>query len=105
MLANEVLKPLMSWEEFQTKVKLWAVVNTNHQYHAHVKAFIDGGFDRKNHDLKMIRNILLGLISNKPWEVLVGQAIARLALDGGHAEKGSLRDYLGTRVCEHILKL
>jgi energy-coupling factor transporter ATP-binding protein EcfA2 len=105
LLTNEVLGELISWEALQTKIRLWAVVSQSHQYHADVAAFIAGGFDRKNYDLKSIRNILVGLISNKPWEVLVGQAIAHLARNGGYADEGSLRDYLGARVCQLILKL
>jgi hypothetical protein len=67
--------------------------------------FIDGGFQRKDHDLKSIRNILIGLVSNKPWEVLVGQAIAALANTEGQASPGSLKDYLGSKVCERLLGL
>ena len=31
-----------------------------------MQAFLAGGFDRKAYDLKNIRNILIGLMSNKP---------------------------------------
>ena len=83
----------------------WLGPNVDHQYHADVSEFLNSGYDRKDHDIKSIRNILVGLISNKPWEVLVGQAIARLSKDGGPVTGGSLRDYLGEKVCQKILKL
>jgi hypothetical protein len=93
------------WPALQARVTAWAQANLGHQYHADVRAFIDGGFDRKGHDLKDIRNILVGLMSNKPWEVLVGQAIAALARDGGAPVAGSLRDFLGEKVVINILRL
>ena len=107
MLTDDVLAALgTDWATVQQKVRQWADGNLNHQYHADVQAFIDAGFDRKGHDLKTIRNILIGLITNKPWEVVVGQAIARLAQGGGRSvPAGSLRDYLGNKVCRRILKL
>ena len=42
--------------------------------------FRDNGFDRKNFDLKEIRNVLIGLTpSSKPWEIAVGQVIGNVA--------------------------
>jgi hypothetical protein len=107
MLTNEVLASVgTDWGAFQEKVRQWTDANGTHQYHRDVQAFINGRFDRKGHDLKSIRNILIGLITNKPWEVAVGQAIGRLAL-AGRAEggEGLLRDYLGENVCQLILKV
>jgi hypothetical protein len=72
-----------------------------------MKAFADGDFDRLNGKLKEIRNILLAIIGvSRPWEVLVGQAIARLA-KGGNVNQGaaSLRHYLGEKLCSKLLKL
>lgn len=93
------------WLTFQEMIRTWIEGNSEHQYFAEVQAFLEGGFNRKDHDLKAIRNILIGLVSNKPWEVLVGQAIARLSINVGADGPGSLRDFLGEKVCETILKL
>lgn len=95
----------MDWAKLQAALGEWVQANEKHKYHADVLSFVDGGLDRKGHDLKEIRNILAGLIGNKPWEVLVGQAIAELARAGGEATDGSLRDFLGAKTCEHLLKL
>ena len=106
MLSDEALALAgIDWPALQMALETWAHDNGAHRYHAEVQAFIDHGFDRKGHDLKDIRNILIGLMSNKPWEVLVGQAIARLARDGGAAGEGALRDFLGEKVCQSLLKL
>jgi energy-coupling factor transporter ATP-binding protein EcfA2 len=106
MLTNECLAlAATNWGAVQTQIREWSKVNVQHQYHAEIQTFIDGGFQRKGHDLKEIRNILLGLISTKPWEVLVGQTIAKLTLDGGSRSEGSLRDYLGEAVTTNLLKI
>src|ERR1700674_151996 len=106
MLSNEVLALAgTDWEALQMTMSRWLGPNVDHQYHADVSEFLNSGYDRKDHDIKSIRNILVGLISNKPWEVLVVQAIARLSKDGGPVTGGSLRDYLGEKVCQKILKL
>jgi hypothetical protein len=60
---------------------------------------------RRGADLKDVRNDLVGLMgSNKPWEVLVGQAIASVADGKGQIGTDSLSAYLGTAVCNVILK-
>jgi hypothetical protein len=106
MLANEALALAETdWATLQQRLTQWAAANGHHQYHADVRTFIENGFNRKEHELKTIRNVLIGLISNKPWEVLVGQAIAQLAQNDDATTVGSLRDYLGEKVCEQILKL
>jgi ABC-type cobalamin/Fe3+-siderophores transport system ATPase subunit len=106
MLSNDVLVTAgVTWALMQERLRQWAASNASHQYHSDVQAFIDGGFLRKDHDLKSIRNIIVGLMSNKPWEVLVGQAIATLARNGGTSDTDTLRDYLGAKVSERILRL
>ena len=104
MLADEALALAgIMWSDVQKLIMEWAASNTQHMYHADVQEFISSGFDRKNHDLKKIRNVIVGLISNKPWEVLVGQAIAQLAQNGGPYTSGSLRDFLSEKVYVRIV--
>tara|TARA_R110002074_G_scaffold380153_1_gene558702 strand:+ start:5365 stop:6801 length:1437 start_codon:yes stop_codon:yes gene_type:complete len=106
MLSNEVLAFAGSdWITMQDSLRRWSVANTGHQYQAEVQSFIDADFPRKIADLKNIRNILVGLVSNKPWEVLVGRSIAGLQTTGGAGGDGSLRDYLGEKICTQILRL
>lgn len=106
MLSNEVLSSAgQDWDSMQMLIEQWIEANHAHQFHFHMAYFEGTGLDRKNHDLKEIRNILVGLISSKPWEVLVGQTIAALAINGGQISNGSIRDYLGEKVSQQILKL
>lgn len=104
MLTDDVLaKAGTDWATMQAKIAAWAAANPSHQYNADVGAFINGGFDRMGFDLKTIRNILVGLISNKPWEVLVGQTIADLTRGRGADPVGSLRHALGAKLCATLL--
>ena len=106
MLTDDVLDLAgTNWPELQRLLQRWIASNATHQYHNEAQAFANEGFNRKDNDLKAIRNILIGLVSNKPWEVLVGQAIARLSMEGGGGDPGSLRDFLGEKVCQVLLKL
>jgi len=106
MLSDDALNLAETdWPELQRLLQKWILSNATHQYHNEAQAFANEGFKRKDHDLKAIRNILIGLVSNKPWEVLVGQAIARLSMEGGGSDPGSLRDFLGEKVCQTLLKL
>ena len=106
MLSNDVLELAeVDWPTYRQRLESWIDSNPEHQYFAEVLAFADDDFNRKGHDLKEIRNILIGLMSSKPWEVLVGKAIARLVIDDGANEPDSLKDFLGERVCLALLKL
>ena len=106
MLSNEALALGGStWPALKGKIDQWVAVNKTHQYHDDMREFAQNGFDRKGHDLKTIRNILVAMLTNKPWEVVVGQAIAQLSQNGGQIAEGSLRDYLGEKICVEILRL
>ncbi|MGX8012696.1 AAA family ATPase [Mesorhizobium sp. ORM8.1] len=109
LLGNDVLAGVgLSWDDMTARIITWLETNEAHQYHANVQAFVNDGLNRKDHDLKSIRNILVGLISNKPWEVLVGQTIAMLAVNPPAADApispDSLADYLGEKLRAHILR-
>jgi hypothetical protein len=106
MLSDDALALARTdWPSLQLEITNWAANNAAHRYYQQVQNFVDGGFNRKDDDLKDIRNILIGLFTNKPWEVLVGQAIAALTDSGGMAGEGSLRDFLGEKVCRELLGL
>ena len=66
-------------------------------------SFKEGGFIRMTHDLKEIRNDLLGIIgTTKSWEDAVGIAIGHLKLSSVPTEH-SLQRYLGQDLCTSIL--
>lgn len=107
MLSDDVLESLgQDWTSFQMMLGTWANANKSHQYYTDVQAFITAGCPRKSHDLKSIRNILIGLMTNKPWEIVTGQVIGRLAKSQSvHGGDGSLQDFLGEKVTQNLLRI
>ncbi len=61
-------------------------------------------FDRQNHKIKKSRNLILYLAdkeSNKPWEAMVGQSIAKMSTASRH-DAGSLADFLGIKLVDTL---
>ncbi|MGC8068952.1 hypothetical protein, partial [Salmonella enterica] len=64
-----------------------------------MKAFQDSGYDRRQSDLKSLRNVLMMLAgSQKGWEVAVGQGIAGLLTKLPLTGEDSLTAYLGPKL-------
>lgn len=107
LLANEVLQTLSTnWEQLKEKVNNWLDKNLEHPHYHVMKGFKDGGFDRKNYDIKEIRNDLMGIIgSPKPWEVAVGQTIANLTWNDSTQfnQDGSIYSFLGEKLVKSII--
>lgn len=97
----------LNWESLIDAMETWLLGNKNHQFHSSMVAFRDTGYDRKGFDLKNLRNIIAGLISTKPWEVLVGQSIAKWHShneENRNTALGSMHDFLGSKVRSQLLK-
>lgn len=94
-----------NWLKLENQILQWIQCNADHSYFNDMQTFIEGGMDRKNADLKNIRNILNGFFTRKIWEVAVGQAIARLAMGEGLVTENSLKAYLGDKACKHLLSI
>lgn len=93
-----------TWEDIRARIVTWTAANPTHPHIEAMRAFQGGGFDRAQADLKEIRNDLVGLLgTNKPWEVLVGQAIARVLNEPPNGSPTSIRSFLGARVVEQLL--
>jgi energy-coupling factor transporter ATP-binding protein EcfA2 len=108
ILTNEVLASCgLDWQEARKRIEEWITANGSHPRSGAMVTFRDGGFDRQDSDLKNLRMLLTGVILNstKAWEVLVGQAIARLersTSDMTPAE-GSLEAFLGSKTVANLL--
>jgi hypothetical protein len=75
----------------------WLTKNLDHDKYNAMKAFAES-FDRRNAKVKDMRLIFIDLAkSNKPWEVVVGQTIAKLSPSSSRAD-GSLADFLGKKI-------
>jgi hypothetical protein len=96
----------LSWDTFKDNCIKWAKTHASHSHFSYMTSFIDKGFDRKNHDLKKIRNIIVYLMGvSKPWEVLVGQAIVSAMNNNKKISSNSMLTYLGEKVQKNILCL
>lgn len=108
ILANDTLeKTGRAWDAVVTDCEKWLATYPEHACYSAMKKFADTGFDRFNADLKEIRNVLLAIVGvSKPWEVLVGQTIADVALRPARDEKEhSLIRYLGEKASIELLRV
>lgn len=109
LLTDEVLESLNTdWEKLKVDVKNWIVEKTasGHPHLENMKAFCDGGFDRRNRKIKELRNDIMGIIgSEKPWEIAIGQMIANLQYTDttDFDLEGSLFTFLGEKVTKNLL--
>ena len=78
LLSDDVLESIeLDWRRLKGRIDCWLNTHSEHKYFPEMKEFSDNGFDRLTGDLKKVRNILLELMEvYRPWEVLVGRAIA-----------------------------
>jgi ABC-type multidrug transport system ATPase subunit len=109
LLSDEVLTFLsIDWENLKNKMNEWLIEKTekNHPHFETMKIFKEGGFNRKDFDIKEIRNDIMGIIgSSKPWEVAIGQVIGNTHWnDSTNFNKdGSIFSYLGEKIVKAIL--
>ncbi|MES2215224.1 MAG: AAA family ATPase [Pseudomonadota bacterium] len=103
ILSDDVLESLgTNWDNIKQLMQEWLNINLNHAKYSVMKSFTEN-FDRKNFKIKELRLILMDLAnSNKPWEVVVGKAIAKLT-DSSSSSEGSLRDFLGEKIVRNII--
>lgn len=99
-LSDEVLnKADTHWLKVINDIDEWLKSNANHQVYSIMKQFKEGGYDRKKFkDIKEVINILVGLITKKPWQIAVGQEIGELVKNkqpSDVSKEHSLANYLG----------
>lgn len=106
ILCDEVLNSLgVIWDDMKVRIDSWISTHEKHKHHEIMCKFRDSNYDRKNFDLKEIRNDLMGIIaSSKPWEVAVGQVIGAMMVSGKKSYP-CLSDYLGIKLCETLLAI
>jgi hypothetical protein len=104
LLSDDVLRLLdVNWEKMTAAIEDWLSKYPEHPQFEAMNAFKAGGYDRKNADLKSLRNVLMMLAgSQKPWEVAVGQAIARLLTSPSMEGEHSLKAYLGSKLVDAL---
>jgi len=107
LLTNEVFETLnTNWEQLKKKINDWLDKNSDHIHYTVMNDFKYSNFDRKNYDIKEVRNDLMGIIgSSKPWEVAVGQTIAHLTWNSSTQfnQDGSIYSFLGEKLVKNII--
>ena len=107
LLTDEVLEFLgTNWNQLKQKIESWLGSNSEHPHYSAMNDFKTSSYDRKDHDIKEIRNDLMRIVgSSKPWEVIVGQQIASLNWSDStnFSEEGKILSYLGKKVAENLI--
>lgn len=109
LLSDEVLTLLdLDWDSMMKRIDVWISSNSTHPHYAVMLAFKDGGYDRKNFDLKQIRNDIMHIVG-KPiaWEIAVGKTIGKLVFEGNKSglKDNSLFKYLGEKLVSAVLRV
>lgn len=106
MLTDDVLELAQTdWSSLLKDINKFVDGGASHAKLRELKAFLDGGAQRRTANLKEIRLLISGLFTNKPWEIIVGQAIARLARGEVKHGADTLYSYIGEKACKHLLGL
>lgn len=107
LLTDEVLGTLnTTWDQLKERIDTWLTANTAHPHYSIMEGFKNESYDRKNFNIKEVRNDLMGIIgSAKPWEVIVGQSIASLTWNTStnFDVDGKILSYLGKKIVENII--
>jgi len=87
---------------FREQLIAWGQQNPTHQTIEEITELCDSFDNRRRMKIKNLRNIILAILdTNKPWEVVVGQLIAR-EIDNQSNDDNSLHTYLGENVLTKI---
>lgn len=107
LMSDEVLEELnINWDKLKENINKWLDSNKEHPHFSIMDDFKNIGYDRKNFNIKELRNDLMGIIgSEKPWEVVVGKVIANQSWNQNTSfnENGKILSYLGKKVTKNIL--
>mmetsp|Transcript_5970 Transcript_5970/g.6858 ORF Transcript_5970/g.6858 Transcript_5970/m.6858 type:complete len:444 (+) Transcript_5970:110-1441(+) len=98
LLTKEVLEYCgKNWRNILESANIWQKSKSNHGKAKEVQEFLNKE-DRRHHDVKGIRNIILEwLETKKPWETLVGIVVSKALTNESTANAGghSIKEYLG----------
>lgn len=107
LLTDEVLSTLnITWDQLKERIDTWLSANAQHSHFSVMNEFKEGGYDRRNFNIKEVRNDLMGVVgSAKPWEVVVGQSISSLTWNdsSNFEEDGKILSFLGQKIAENLI--
>ena len=102
-LSDQVLSRLgKKWTEVIAAIDEWVQSNATHPACSVMKDFQSNSYNRKNFkNIKDILNILVGVVTNKPWQIVVGQEIGELVTNSVAPDvtvENSIGNYLGAEL-------
>ncbi|KKS29930.1 MAG: hypothetical protein UV60_C0008G0035 [Parcubacteria group bacterium GW2011_GWA2_43_11] len=108
LLTDEVIKEtrIKTWESLRDKLVIWIKNNSEHCYIQTMKDFQNSNFDRRNFDIKNIRNILVNEMGEtRTWEVLVGKTIGNSMWNDStnFNTENSIFTFLGEKLSKSLL--
>jgi hypothetical protein len=105
LMTDECLAVLKcTWNEFQQMAIAWMENNPKHRDIELIRQLIESENRLRHQKVKRVRQLICGIAgSNKPWEVVVGQAIAALDAEKGMDDGSHLVSYLGRLLVETIV--
>ncbi|HNA27830.1 MAG TPA: AAA family ATPase [Nitrospira sp.] len=108
LLTTECLDKMgvATWAEFEVKTAAWISANDGHKAIPHLEALITSS-DRLRHvKIKDIRHIIVAITgTKKPWEVVVGQALAgAIGTPCAPADPFGLLTFVGPDAAKQLLQ-
>ena len=92
-----------SWEEFVTKAWEWIKDHSGHPETVLIEELVRSSDRLRHKKIKNIRNLICDIAGcKKPWEVVVGQAIAKLTRED-LANSNMLIDFLGAEMVSNVI--
>jgi energy-coupling factor transporter ATP-binding protein EcfA2 len=97
----------LTWDRFRDRARIWISANPAHRDARLVTELIDSPDRLRNHKIKDIRQLIVAMSgSNKPWEVVVGQALASTAdASGISADPFAMIRFIGADTAKALLKV
>jgi len=105
LLTDEALLILgLTWDEFHTKASTWMSINVGHKDHDFIEKLIASSDRLQNSKIKDIRQLICTIAgTQKPWEVVVGQAIGSINLDSMATDIFNLATFIGVDTIQSLL--
>lgn len=102
-LTDQVLAKLeTTWPKMVETISEWLSTSAEHPKYNVMQEFQTSGYNRKDFKgIKEIMNILVGLVTDKPWQIVVGQEIGELVKSKASPNatvENSLANYLSSKL-------
>lgn len=103
LLTDQVLEMHgFTCETFKAALSLRVEKSPEHRYSSALQVLLEDFENRRIVNIKDVRNLVVAeLGSNKPWEVIVGQAIATKVSEQSSSQN-SIQNYLGAKAMTHL---